>query len=185
AGGELRPGQKVLINGAGGGVGTFALQIAKAAGAEVTAVDSAPKLEMLRALGADQVLDYAREDFTRTGHRYDLILDVKTNRPPSAYGRALEPGGTYATVGGSLVRLLQALLLGPVYARFRGKRLRVVMLRPNRDLALVEALFHAGRLVPVIDGPRPLAELPDALRIFGRAEHQGKVILVTEANQSA
>src|SRR5688572_11997157 len=110
--GKIQQGQKILINGAGGGVGTFAIQIAKQYGVEVTGVDSASKLDMLRSLGFDHVIDYMREDFTRNGQHYDLILDVKTNRSMFEYTRVLRPGGEYATVGGSLFRLFQALILG-------------------------------------------------------------------------
>lgn len=115
--GRIRSGQKLLLNGAGGGVGTFALQIAKLYDVEITVVDKPGKLDMLRALGADHVIDFLTEDFTEGGTGYDLILDVKTNRSPFAYLRALAPGGTYVTVGGSLPRLLQALVLGPIISR--------------------------------------------------------------------
>ncbi len=178
--GHLRPGQSLLINGAGGGVGTFALQIARALGVTVTAVDRADKLERLRAIGAQQVLDYERVDFTRTGQRHDLILDVKTNRSALAYTRALRAGGTYVTVGGALLRLLQALLLRPWIGWVHGKRIRIVALKPNQDLAHVIARFEAGQLAPVIDGTYPLAELPEALRRFQRADHLGKLIITME-----
>ncbi len=107
------PAMKLLLNGAGGGVGTFALQIAKLYDVEVTVVDKPGKLDMLRAMGADHVVDYLKEDFTKSGRCYDLILDVKTNRSPFAYLRALNPNGAYVTVGGSIPRLLQALVMGP------------------------------------------------------------------------
>lgn len=175
--GQLRPGQSLLINGAGGGVGTFALQLAHTLGVAVTAVDRADKLERLRALGAHQVLDYAREDFTRAGRHFDLILDVKTNRSPLAYTRALKPGGTYVTVGGDLRRLLQALLLRPWIGWAHGKRIRIVALKPNKDLATLTGHVEAGQLVPVIDGTYPLAALPEALRRFARADHLGKLVL--------
>jgi NADPH:quinone reductase-like Zn-dependent oxidoreductase len=175
--GRLRPGQKLLLNGAGGGVGTFALQIAKRLGVEVTVVDKPGKLEVLRAIGADHVVDFSREDFTRGDRRYDLILDVKTNRPPWAYARALNPGGTYVTVGGSMLRLLQALVLGPVISWLLEKRLRIVALKPNKDLGYFNELFEAGQLAPVIDGPYSLAAARDALRHFGTGQHIGKVVI--------
>ena len=175
--GHLQPGQRLLINGAGGGVGTFALQLAKECGAEVTAVDRAEKLDLCRSLGADHVLDYAQADFTRTGQRYDLILDVKTNRPVFAYLRALRPRGTYVTVGGSLLRLLQAFLLGPWISRVHKKRIRIVALKPNKDLAHMKDLFEAGKVVPVIEGPYALSEVPAALKVFERGDHQGKMII--------
>jgi NADPH:quinone reductase-like Zn-dependent oxidoreductase len=174
--GPLRAGRKLLINGAGGGVGTFAVQIARQHEVEVTGVDRADKLEMVRSLGATHVVDYASEDVTRTGRRYDAILDVKTSRSILDWMRVLNPGGVYATVGGSTVRLLEALLLWPGIA-IRKKRFRVVVLKPNRDLAYVNQLFEAGKLVPVIDGPYELSEVPSAFRRFGEGSHQGKVVI--------
>jgi NADPH:quinone reductase-like Zn-dependent oxidoreductase len=175
--GRIRSGQKLLLNGAGGGVGTFALQIAKLYDAEVTAVDKAGKLDMLRAMGADQVIDYRKEDFTRVGKCYDLILDVKTDRSPLAYARALNPNGTYATVGGESARLLQGLILGPLISRLSKKHVRVVLLRPNKDLGYMNDLFEAGKLVPVIDRTYELADVPEALRFFGTGDHKGKIIV--------
>src|SRR5574341_226300 len=130
--GRIRSGQKLLLNGAGGGVGTFALQIAKLHDVEVTVVDKPAKLDMLRAMGADHVIDCLKEDFTNRGKRYDLILDVKTNRSPFAYARALNPNGAYVTVGGSIPRLLQALVLRPLLSRLYYKHVRIAMLQPNK-----------------------------------------------------
>jgi len=175
--GRIRSGQTLLLNGAGGGVGTFALQIAKLYDVEVTAVDKAGKLDMLRAMGADHVIDYLEQDFTRHGRRYDLILDVKTNRSPLAYARALNPNGTYATVGGNTLRLLQVLVLGSLISRLSNKHLRIVTLKLNKDLAYMNELFEAGKLVPVIDGPYKLADVPEALRLFGTGDHKGKIIV--------
>ena len=175
--GRIRSGQKVLLNGAGGGVGTFALQIARLYGAEVTVVDKLGKLDMLRAMGADHVVDYLKDDFTKGGERYDLILDAKTDRSPFAYVRVLAPGGTYVTVGGSILRLLQALVLGPLIARLYHKHLRIVGLKPNKDLAYMNELFEAGTLRPVLDGPYALADLPEAFRFFGTGDHKGKIIV--------
>ena len=175
--GRIKAGQKVLLNGAGGGVGTFALQIAKLYGVEVTVVDKPGKLDMLRAMGADHVIDYLEEDFTEGGQRYDLILDVKTNRSPFAYLRALNSNGTYVTVGGSIPRLLQALVVGPFTSRLYHEHLRLVGLRPNKDLAYMNELFEAGQLLPVIDGPYKLANLPEAFRLFGSGDHKGKIIV--------
>ncbi len=175
--GRIRSGQKVLLNGAGGGVGTFALQIARLHDVEVTVVDKPGKLDVLRALGADHVIDYLQEDFTRGGELYDLILDVKTNRSPFAYARALRPGGIYATVGGTMPRLLQVLILGPLISRLHGKQVRLVTLKPNKDLDYMNSLFEAGRLTPVIDGPFGLADLPEALRLFGAGDHRGKIVV--------
>ena len=175
--GRIRSGQTLLLNGAGGGVGTIALQIARLHDVEVTAVDKAGKLDMLRAMGAHHVIDYLEEDFTRHGNRYDLILDVKTNRSPLAYARALRPHGTYATVGGSIPRLLQAVVLGPLVSRVSDKHLRLVTLKPNKDLAYMNELFEAGKLVPVIDRTYTLADVPEALRRFGTGDHRGKIIV--------
>jgi NADPH:quinone reductase-like Zn-dependent oxidoreductase len=179
--GKIRPRQKVLLNGAGGGVGTFALQIAKQRyDAEVTVTDRADKLEMLRTLGADHVIDYRQEDFTRSARSYDLILDAKTNRSPFAYARALSPNGTYVTVGGSIPRLLQTAILGPLISRVSGKHVRVVGLKPNKDLAYINQLFEAGELAPVIDRQYAFSEVADAFRRFGAANHKGKIVLTLD-----
>jgi len=175
--GRIHSGMTLLLNGAGGGVGTFALQMAKLHDVNVTAVDKPGKLGMLSAMGADHVIDYLEEDFTRGGRRYDLILDVKTNRSPLDYLRALNPNGTYVTVGGSIPRLLQALVMGPLTSRLYHKHLRLVGLRPNKDLNYINELFERGKLLPVIDGPYTLADLPEALRLFGTGDHKGKIIV--------
>jgi len=180
--GQIQQGQKLLINGAGGGVGTFAVQIAKLYGVEVTGVDSSGKLDMLRSMGFDQVIDYAQEDFTKNGHCYDLILDVKTNRPISDYVRALCSNGIYVTVGGSMVRLLQALFLGPWISTFNKKKIGFVALKANKDLAYMNELFEAGKLKPVIDGPYRLSEVPKAFKLFCKGVHKGKVVIKVEHN---
>jgi NADPH:quinone reductase-like Zn-dependent oxidoreductase len=176
--GRIRSGQKLLLNGAGGGVGTFALQMAKLYDVEVTVVDKPGKLDMLCAMGADHVVDYLKEDFTKSGRCYDLILDVKTNRSPFAYARALNPNGTYVTVGGSITRLLQALALGPFMSRLYHKHLRIVALKPNKDLNYMNELFEAGKMLPVIDRAYKLADLPEALGLFGTGDHKGKIIVI-------
>jgi NADPH:quinone reductase-like Zn-dependent oxidoreductase len=178
--GQIRQGQKLLVNGAGGGVGTFAIQIARLYGAETTGVDSSAKLDMLRSLGFEHVLDYAQEDFTRTGQQYDLILDVKTNRSVFAYLRALTPGGAYVTVGGSLARLAQVALLGPLVSTVHKKRVRVVGLKPNKDLGYMTELIEAGKVRPVVDGRYTLDQAAEAMRYFGEGRHQGKVVLTVE-----
>jgi NADPH:quinone reductase-like Zn-dependent oxidoreductase len=175
--GRIQSGQKLLLNGAGGGVGTFALQIAKLYEAEVTAVDKPSKLDMLRDMGADHVIDYLEEDFIKDGKCYDLILDVKTNRSPFAYARALNPNGAYVTVGGNTSRLLQALVVGPLMSRLFSKHVRVVTLKPNKDLAYINELFEAGKLIPVITGRYKLADVPEALRLFGIGDHMGKIVV--------
>lgn len=175
--GKIQRGQKLLINGAGGGVGTFGVQIAKLYGVEVTGVDSTSKLDMMRSMGFDHVIDYTREDFTKNGQQYDLILDVKTNRSMSDYARALRPHGMYVTVGGSMGRLLQALLLGPWISMTHKKHIRIVGLKTNKDLVYMNELFEAGKVEAVIDGPYKLEEFREAFRLFGKAEHKGKVVI--------
>ncbi len=179
--GQLQPGQKLLINGAGGGVGSLGVQIARAMGVEeITGVDSAEKTEMMRAIGYTQTIDYRREDFTKSGQVYDLILDAKTNRSPFAYARALAPNGMYVTVGGASGRLIQALLLGPLVERLYHKRIRIVALKPNKDMLYINQLCQAGQIKTVIDGPYPLAAIASALRLFGEGRHKGKVIITMD-----
>ncbi|MEJ7692362.1 NAD(P)-dependent alcohol dehydrogenase [Daejeonella sp.] len=175
--GNLQSGQKLLINGAGGGVGTFAIQIAKLYGVEVTGVDRAEKLDMLRSMGFDHVIDYQKEDFTQSSKKYDLILDVKTNRPLSHYTRVLNPNGRYVTVGGSISRLLSALIFGRAASIFSKKQILIVALKANKDLAYMKELFEAGKIKPVIDGPYSLEEVPRLFRLFGEGLHKGKVVV--------
>lgn len=175
--GKVQPGQHVLINGAGGSAGTFALQLAKLDGAEVTAVDNSAKSDFMRALGADHVIDYDREDFTRNGKRYDLILDVIAHRSVFAYQRALHKNGTYFCVGGSAGVLLQVFLLGPMF-RSRGKHLRVLVVPQNRnDLISITSLCETGQIVPVIDRRYSLSEVPAAMRYVAEGQAQGKVVI--------
>jgi NADPH:quinone reductase-like Zn-dependent oxidoreductase len=175
--GKIHPGQKLLINGAGGGVGSFAVQIAKLYGVEITGVDSTGKLDMLRSMGFDHVIDYTKEDFTKNGNCYDQILDVKTNRSMFDYARALCRNGVYTTVGGSIGRLFQALFLGPWISMISKKHIRIVVLKPNKDLVYINGIFEAGKLKPVIDGPYKLDEVPEVFRIFGKGEHKGKLVI--------
>jgi NADPH:quinone reductase-like Zn-dependent oxidoreductase len=171
----------VLINGAGGGAGTFAIQLAKSHGAEVTGVDHAGKLDFMRSLGADHVIDYTREDFTRNGRRYDLILDLVANRSAWAYARALEPGGAYYAVGGSVATFMQILLVGPWVRMIRNRKLRILVVRRNRkDLVHVTELCLAGKLVPKIDRSYPLDEVPEALRLLGGGQVKGKVVITVD-----
>ncbi len=176
--------QTLLINGAGGGVGTLGVQLAKLHGVEVTGVDSTAKQSFLRSLGFDHVIDYTHEDFTKTGRRYDLILDVKTNRSPFAYVRALTPHGTYVTVGGSPLRLVQCLMFGRWIARTRQKSIRILALKPNDGLDDITQLVEACSVVPSIDAVYPLSEVPRALQRFGEASHRGKIVISMQETTS-
>lgn len=175
--GKLRSGQALLINGAGGGVGSLGVQIAKQFDVEITGVDSAGKLEMMRSLGFDHVIDYAREDFTKTGKQYDLILDAKTNRSVFDYLRALRPNGVYVTVGGSIRRLLQIFMLGPSISRIYKKKVALVALKPNKDLDYMSDLFIDGKLTPVIDGYYTLEQFREAFALYAEARQKGKVVI--------
>jgi NADPH:quinone reductase-like Zn-dependent oxidoreductase len=181
--GQVQPGQHVLINGAGGGAGSFAVQLAKLYGAEVTGVDNTGKLDFLRSLGADQVMDYTQQDFTKTGHQYDLILDLVAHRSVFAYQRALKPKGRYFAVGGSVATLLQMVLLGPLMSRATGKHLRVLgVQRHQQALLAITELCAAGQIVPVIDRRYPLSEVPEALRYLGEGHVKGKVVITVDEN---
>jgi len=182
--GRIQPGQSLLINGAGGGVGTFAIQIAELYHADITAVDCASKLEMLRSMGAKHVVDYEHEDFTQAGRRYDLILDVKTSRSIFDCARALNPRGTYVTVGGSMARLFQGLLLWPWIALTTSKRMRLLALKPNKGLSHMNELFECGAVVPVIDGSYQLSQTGEAFRYFGSGQHKGKLVITVQKRDS-
>ncbi len=176
--GQVQPGQKVLINGAGGGAGTFAVQIAKSYGAEVTGVDGPGKLEMLRSIGADHVIDYTRQDFTENGRRYDVILDLAAYRSVFRSRRSLAPGGIYLMVGGSGTALWQSVFLGPLVSRIGNRRVAFLLAESSReDLTHMTELFEAGTVVPVIDGCYPLGETGEALRRLGDKHSKGKVII--------
>ncbi len=180
--GEIQPGQKVLINGASGGVGTFAVQIAKAFGAEVTAVCSTDKLDMARSIGADQVIDYTREDFTANGHRYDLILAANGYHPILHYRRVLNPEGTYVCTGGSQGQIFQAMLLGPVISMAGSKKMRSLgLVKQNQgDLVFMKELLEAGEVAPVIDRRYTLPEVAEAFRYLGEGHAIGKVVITVE-----
>lgn len=179
--GQLQPGQRVLVNGAGGGAGMFALQLAKLYGAEVTGVDNAGKLDFMRSLGADHVIDYAQEDFTNNGKQYDLILDLIAHRSAVAYARALRPNGRYFAVGGSVSTLLQILFLGPLIRPISGRDLHVLAVERNRkDLERITELCEFGSIVPVIDRRYPLHEVPEALRYLGAGRANGKIVITVD-----
>jgi NADPH:quinone reductase-like Zn-dependent oxidoreductase len=177
----VRPGRQVLVNGAGGGSGMYAIQLAKLGGAEVTGVDNTEKLEFMRSLGADHVIDYTREDFTITGRAYDVILDLAAHRSAFAYRGSLAPGGRYLYVGGSVGTLLQVLLLGPVLGRAEGKKIRLLAVRLGvQHLAPLVELCRAGKVAVVIDRRYPLSQVPEALRYLGEGHAKGKVVVIVE-----
>jgi len=179
--GNIQPGQKVLINGASGGVGTFAVQIAKAFGAEVTAVCSTRNLEMVRSLGADHVIDYKVEDFTQNGQQYDLILAVNGYHPISEYLRALSPEGIYVVAGGSMIQLIQAGSQGRRNSKTGSQKTHVVSLvQSQKDLIFMKELLEAEKVVPVIDGCYPLSKTPEAFRYYEKEHPRGKVVITME-----
>ena len=176
--GQIQRGQKVLIDGASGGVGTFAVQIAKSFGAEVTAVCSPRNVDRARVIGADHVIDYTREDFTRSGLRYDLILGANAHRSIFDYRRALSRDGIFVMVGGGLPRILQAVSLGPLLSWIGSKKMRFFIAKINgKDLRLLKDLLEAGKIVPVIDRRYPLSEVAEAVRYREEGHAQGKVVI--------
>jgi len=177
--GQLQKGQKLMINGAGGGSGTFALQLAKFYGAEVTCVDSSGKFDMLRSLGADHLIDYTKEDFAEGGPIYDLILDVLTYRSVRDYKRVLKPGGIYVMLGGgSYSRVFRLFWLGPLLSLFGKKKMGLLLHKPNKeDLRYLTELYEAGKIAPVIDKCYALSELAQAFRYYEENLAQGKVII--------
>ncbi len=176
--GPIQPGQRVSINGASGGVGTFAVQIAKSFGAEVTAVCSPGKADLVLSLGADRVVDYTKEDFTQSGELYDLILAANGYHPIRDYRRALAPKGIYVAVGGSAAQMFQALTLGPLLSRKTGKKLGSMIAKVNpADLGRMSELLEAGKVRPVIDRTFSLSEAPEALRYLGQGHARGKIVV--------
>ena len=177
---QIRPGSRVLVNGASGNVGPFAVQIAKAFGAHVTGVCSTAKMDMVRELGADEVIDYTREDYTRRGQRYDWIVDVAGNRSILECRRALRPGGAYVMVGGPTSRILGALMLGPLISLAGSRKMGLMLwwkLFKKEDVVLLKGLIEAGKVSPVIDRRYPLADVPDALRYLQAGHARGKVVI--------
>jgi len=175
--GRIQPGQKVLIYGASGGIGTFAVQIAKAFSAEVTGVCSTRNLELVRSIGADHVIDYTKEDFTQNGQQYDLILAAAGYRSIFDYKRAIAPGGNYVATGGAMAQVFQPMLVGPLLST-GGRKLSNLAMKPNtKDLLFVKELIEAGKVTPVIDKSFPLSQLPDALRYYGEGHSRGKVVI--------
>ena len=182
--GQIRPGQKVLIHGASGGVGTFALQLAKSFGAEVTAVCSKRNLDVARSIGADHVIDYTKEDFAMNGKKYDLIFATNGDRSISDYRRALSPQGIYVQTGGSMAQMSQAMLQGPWISMTGSKKMgNMGVAKPNqKDLLIIKELLEAGKVKPVIDRCYPLSEVADALRYLEEGHAQGKVVIMVAQN---
>jgi NADPH:quinone reductase-like Zn-dependent oxidoreductase len=180
--GQIQEGEKVLINGASGGVGMFAVQIAKAFGAEVTAVCSTRNLDLVRSIGADHVIDYTQEDFTQNGYRYDLILAANGYHPISDYRRVLTPKGRYVMSGGAMSQMTQAMLLGPWMSR-NGQKMGNLAAKPNKlDLAFVKELLEAGKVKPVIDRCYPLSEAAEAIRYLEEGHARGKVVITVASD---
>ncbi len=173
--GELQLGEQVLINGASGGVGTFAVQIAKALGAEVTAVASTRKMVMVRSIGADHIIDYTQEDFTQTEQQYDLIFDTVGNLSVAEYKRALKPQGRFVTTA----FLLSLLIQGPWLSLTEGKKMHNMMAKPNqKDLDVMRDLLETNQVIPIIDRCYPLSNVPEALRYLGEGHAKGKAIII-------
>jgi NADPH:quinone reductase-like Zn-dependent oxidoreductase len=182
--GRIQQGQRVLVDGASGGVGTFAVQIAKSFGAEVTAVCSTGKVDTARLIGADHVTDYTREDFTRSGQRYDLILGANAHHSIFDYRRALSQDGIYVVVGGGLARIFQAMLLAPLLSLIGRKKTYFFIANINqKDLVFLKELLEAGKVVPVIDRRYPLSDAAEALRYLEERHAQGKIVLIIEHNK--
>ena len=181
--GQIQPGQKVLVNGASGGIGTFAVQIAKSFGAEVTGVCSTRNLDMVRSIGADHVIDYTQEDFTKNGQRYDLILATAGYRSLFDYKRALSPKGIHVVTGGTMAQIFQPMLLGPWITITESKKMVNLSVRPNQeDLVLVKELIEAGKVKPVIDRCYALSEIAEALQYYDEGHARGKVVITVEHN---
>jgi len=184
--GHIQAGQKVLINGAAGGVGTFAVQIAKSFGAEVTGVCSTRNVEMVRSIGADRVIDYTQKDFTKMGQRFDLFFDAVGNHSLLACRRVLIPKGTYVPVGGTadrwMIGPLARALATLVLSWFVSQRLVIFFMAKTKkeDLALMAELMQAGRVTPVIDKCYSLSEVPEAIRYLEKGHARGKVVITSE-----
>ena len=176
--GQIQAGQTVLVNGASGGVGSFAVQIAKAFGAEVTGVCSTRKMEMVRSLNPDHIIDYTQIDCTQAESQYDLILDAAAYRSVSDFLPALKPGGTYVMIGGSTASFFQAMLLGPWLSKRSGRHVKCLAMSPNHnDLVTVSDLMSSGKIAPFIDRTFSLRDVPAAIRHVEARQAQGKVVI--------
>jgi NADPH:quinone reductase-like Zn-dependent oxidoreductase len=179
--GHIQAGQKVLINGASGGVGTFAVQIARSFGAEVTAVCSTRNLEQARSIGADHVIDYTKEDFTRKGRQYDLVFAANGYHSLSAYKRTLNPRGIYVMAGGTMAQIIQSMLLGSIMSESGGRKMKGVSAKQSQsDLLFIKELHEAGKIRSVIDRRYPLTDASEALRYLGEGHARGKIVITME-----
>jgi NADPH:quinone reductase-like Zn-dependent oxidoreductase len=182
--GNIQSGQKVLIVGASGGIGTFAVQIAKAFETEVTAVCSTRNLDLVKTLGADHLIDYTQDDFAEQEKTYDLILATAGYRSIFVYKRALAPGGHYVATGGKMAQIFQPMLLGP-WISSEGRKMTNLSMKPDKgDLAYLKELIEAGELSPVVDRSYPLSELPEALQYYGEGRSRGKVVVTIEHQEN-
>lgn len=177
---QIESGDSVLINGAGGGAGTFAVQIAKSFGAEVTGVDRTSKMDLMRSLGADHVINFTEEDFTKNGQQYHLILDVAAHHSIFDYRSSLNPNGNYVMLGGASSRIIQVMLLGPVISMTGNKKLGALMHKPNKEMDLLIELFESGKVKPVIDKYYPLHKVAEAFRYFGEGQAKGKLVVTVD-----
>ncbi|MGB5382043.1 MAG: NAD(P)-dependent alcohol dehydrogenase, partial [Acidimicrobiia bacterium] len=181
----VRSGQSVLINGAGGNIGPFAVQIAKSFGAEVTGVDSTEKLDLLHSIGADHVIDYTEVDYTATGQQYDRILDIAAYRPIRESRRALRPRGVYVAVPGSIKGVLQGGIVGPLTSMVDGRRMGMLVWKPfsQQDVSFLTHLLEAGTIAPVIDRTYPLSEVREALACQYDGRARGKIIITVDHDE--
>jgi len=179
--GPWQPESRLLVNGAGGGVGTLVVQMARHWGiTDITGVDHPTKFGAMQQTGYSDCIDYTNTDFTRVSDEWDVVLDTRTNRPATAYLRALKPGGRYVTVGGQMRHFLPMLLAAPLIKARTGKHLMILPLQPNKGLDEIDALYDQGNLVPVIDGPYAFDDLPQAIARFGAARHIGKLVITLD-----
>ena len=175
--GKIEQGQKILINGGGGGVGTIGVQLAKLNNCTVTGVDSKEKFGMMKSIGFDHIIDYKMVNFTKTGEQYDLILDCKTDKSAFSYLRALKPNGRYVTIGGKPTKLIKVLFWGKFISLFSKKKLQILSLKANKGLDYICELFKHGKIKCEIDGPYPFERTAELIQYFGEGLHKGKIVI--------
>jgi NADPH:quinone reductase-like Zn-dependent oxidoreductase len=176
--GNIQPNQRVLINGASGGIGTFAVQIAKSLGAEVSAVCSTRNIELVQSIGADHIIDYTREDFVEKSPGFDLIISTVGYRPIKDFKKALNPKGIYIATGGTMSQIFQAMMLGPFLSERDGKRLGSMVVKPNKDLDFLTGLMESGEVKPIIEKTFPLVDIVNALKHYDTGHASGKIIII-------